>query len=249
MKHILQKIINLTGYHISRLPTPAKDFRHNPFLIQKKLLGHLNQPPVIFDIGAFTGQVTKEYLHIFPDAQLYCFEPYPFSFLQLKKNTLNKPNIQIFNKAVGAIEGRTKFHDNQFSQTNSVLPSLQASDEIWGKGLQTTRNILKIEMVTLDHFMEMQQLSKIDILKLDVQGAEYNVLEGAANALKNGKITLIYLEIMTIACYEGQKRLDEIFALLHSFGYELFDFYNYSYTKEGRLRCVDAIFTRREPQP
>jgi hypothetical protein len=59
-----------------------------------------------------------------------------------------------------------------------------------------------------------------------------------------GMINMIYTEIIMLPTYEGQIPFDETISLIRSFGFELFNFYNYSYTKKGQLRQVDAIFIK-----
>src|SRR6185312_11125048 len=103
---------------------------------------------------------------------------------------------------------------------------------------------IKIDSVTLDDFVSQNGIGKIDILKMDTQGTEYQILEGAYRCLQMKKIGLIYLEIITMNTYQKQKNLDEILLLLRINGFVLYNFYNLTYTNLGELRQVDAIFLR-----
>lgn len=93
--------------------------------------------------------------------------------------------------------------------------------------------------------MATQDIPAIDILKLDVQGAEPLVIEGAAKACRRGAIRLVYSEIITQPTYQGQKRFDEALAVFYNNGFDLYNIYNFSLTLDGRLREVDVIFTKR----
>ena len=81
----------------------------------------------------------------------------------------------------------------------------------------------------------------MDVLKLDVQGAEYSVLEGADALLSGGRIGVIYMEVIIAPTYVGQRRLVDYLALTSDKGYELFDLYNPT-RRNGRLIQSDIIF-------
>jgi hypothetical protein len=96
----------------------------------------------------------------------------------------------------------------------------------------------------LDSVISELQLPKIDILKLDVQGAEHLVMKGAGSACRERRINIIYSEIITQPTYVGQKRLDEALGVFYESGFDLHNIYNLNSSESGRLRQVDAIFTR-----
>jgi len=70
------------------------------------------------------------------------------------------------------------------------------------------------------------------------------VLNGAKNSLKKGIVNMIYTEIIMVPTYEGQIPFEETIKLIKSYGFELFNLYNFSLSKEGQLRQVDAIFIK-----
>ena len=63
-------------------------------------------------------------------------------------------------------------------------------------------------------------------MKLDVQGAEFAVLQGAQEVLSRQRVSLIYTEIILCPTHEQQHKLHEYLAFLDAHGYELLDFYN-----------------------
>ena len=115
---------------------------------------------------------------------------------------------------------------------------------IWGKGLLETIGTVDVEMTTLDNFVDENNIKKIDILKMDVQGAEFMVLNGAKKTFEKGIVNMIYTEIIMLPTYEGQIPFDETIKLIRSFGFELYNFFNYNLTDAGQLRQVDAIFIK-----
>lgn len=241
MKHIINKVAKSLGYQISRVSCDTI----NPFSEMKRLCSHIERP-VIFDIGAHHGQTAQLFRELFPKAEICSFEPFQESFNRLQLVTNNDPNIKVFNFGLSDRNGMLKFQSNPSSATNSLLPTDSNGPETWGKGLLETKRIVEAEFKTLDTVLIEEQIPKVDILKLDVQGAEHLVLKGADSAFAGGSVDLIYSEIITQPTYEGQKRLDEAIGAFYDCGFDLHNIFNLSLTKDGILRQMDVIFTRRK---
>ena len=233
---MLKAIFSKFGYKLVPLRHPTRQV----FEDQKALVR--GKPITIFDIGAHHGETSLLYNTLFKEPTIYAFEPFLASFEKLKKNTSGFNNINIFNTAIGNISGQVDFHVNNFSATNSILPTHPDSNINWGKGMLDTIETIKINSLILDDFIEQNKIDKIDILKLDTQGAEYNIIEGALKSIGQNIISLIYLEIIIMPTYKKQKFLDEILLLLRKNGFVLYNFYNYLFTDYGELLQVDAIF-------
>lgn len=249
MKKILNKILEQVGYKIIRLIQKSQNYSAkfwDAFEMQKYLTKENEQKVVIFDIGAFDGNTALKYKKLFPFSDIYSLEPFTESYELLVKNTAEYQDIISINKGVGAKEGVTEFNSNNFPQTNSLLKPHESGNKIWGDGLLDTAETIKVGLTTIDSLVKMYGIKKNDILRMDVQGAEYMVLEGAKKTLQNGLIEMIYTEIITLPTYEGQLCFDEMISLINSFGFKLFNFYNHSLTTNGELRQVDAIFIKSE---
>jgi FkbM family methyltransferase len=218
----------------------------NPFELQVKIIGDVKRPITIFDGGAFKGYVSLKYNKLFPNSTIHSFEPYPESFSTLKRNTLQHRNIKPYNKGLGEYVGISKFHSNNFAPTNSLLATHVEGDSNWGgEKILDTKEILDIELTTIDQIVEEENIKRIDILKLDVQGAEYQVMAGAKKTIEKGLIGLIYTEIITIPTYENQQELDEALKMFREYGFELFNTYNSGHTEDGRLQYIDAVFVKK----
>lgn len=240
LKPLIKKVFNTLDLEIKRnAPLLGQE---DCFDIQKKLLNKSNSV-VIFDVGAYTGETAIHYNNLFPKSQIYSFEPFPSSFSSLKENTTNYENIKIYNKGLGAYSGKSSFHSNGFAPTNSILATDSGAGSTWeNQDIMKTKNVIDIDLTTIDSIVEEEGIEKIDILKMDVQGAEHLVIEGAKRTIEKGLIDIVYAEIITMPSYKDQKRLDEIIEVYLSNGFELFNFYNYNYTKSGQLRYMDGIF-------
>ncbi len=216
---------------------------HDAFQVQKSLISRDNV--VVFDVGAHVGRVTTVYRAMFPSARIYAFEPFPESFALLTERTrADGARTSSYNLALADRKGRAVLNANVASLTNSLLASEVESHRYWGKGKLETSARLEVDTSSIDCFCEENCIDRIDILKLDVQGAEYAVLNGAQRMLANHRIALIFMEVIVAPTYQGQHKLHEYLGKLDSFGYELFDFYN-AVRCRSRLIQTDALFMSR----
>jgi len=247
MKKILNKILSNFGYKINKTSKGKVVLHSNntdAYKIQRHLINGYSNELTIFDIGAYVGDIALKYNQLFPRSTIFCFEPFPDSYSKLEKNTSSFKNIITINKGLSEHEGYSEFQINSSAPTNSIFKTDKLSELRWGKGLLETIDTIEVEMTTIDSFVKTESIDKIDILKMDVQGAEYMVLNGAKNTLKKGIVNMIYTEIILVPTYEGQIPFEETIKLIKSYGFELFNLYNFSLSKEGQLRQVDAIFIK-----
>lgn len=137
---------------------------------------------------------------------------------------------------------------NKSSATNSLLSTDPRAFESWNNSDVTeTIGEEKVDVSTVDGFLTShEEIEHVNILKLDAQGSEYAILRGAENAARAKRIDMIYLEMIIMPTYIGQKELDETLFLLRGFGFKLHNFFNPCFTNDGRINQVDAIFVREE---
>ena len=238
MKKLIKNVFSAFGLELAK-----KSKNENAFELQKKLVGKAKKPLTIFDVGAHVGNVSLKYNKLFPNSSIYSFEPFPESFSSLQQNTSQHKNIKIFNKGLGEYVGSSKFHSNIHEQTNSILATHEEANSNWGNtDMLNTKEVLNIELTTVDQVVAEENIKRIDILKMDVQGAEYKVMAGAKKIMEEEMISLIYTEIITIPTYQNQQKLDAVLKMYREYGFELFTIYNSGYTEKGRLQYIDAIF-------
>ena len=84
-------------------------------------------------------------------------------------------------------------------------------------------------------------IESIDILKIDVQGNELKVLQGAKRMLKEKRVKLIFTEISIAPNYKEQSEIDEVIKLLRENEYKIFNFFKMKH-KEGKLIECDVLF-------
>lgn len=150
-----------------------------------------NKETVIFDVGANVGNYTNEILKEFNNInfQLYSFEPSKDTFLDLKKHFENVPNLRLYNVGFGEKCGvKTLFYDKRQSGLASVYNRRLLHFNIKMK-LQES-----IKICTIDDFCKSNRIQKIDFLKLDVEGNEFDILKGAKKMIENDSIRFIQFE-------------------------------------------------------
>jgi FkbM family methyltransferase len=232
----IQNTVSRFGYELHRTPP-------EPFAVQRDLV--TASEPVIFDVGAFIGGVTRRYRQLFPQAQIHAFEPSPQSFALLQQNAADDGRTFLHNVAVADRTGTAALNLNAFAATNSILPTDDRGRLAWGAEVLETRERLEVQTVTVDTFCRENKIPHLDILKLDIQGAEYLALTGAREMLDRQAIGLIYTEMLMTPTYQGQHPFQDYLNFLTPLGYELLDIYHPS-RKRVRLIQTDIIFLNRE---
>jgi FkbM family methyltransferase len=137
--------------------------------------------PFIIDAGANIGIATLYFKKCYPKAKILCFEPDPNAFLMLQKNVFANQlqDVTLVNAALSNIEGKTDF----FGQLDVKNPDIRGNSIIAAWGMQrATSSSIKVNCVKLSSYIN----STVDFLKLDIEGAEQQVLKEIS-----GKIPLI----------------------------------------------------------
>jgi FkbM family methyltransferase len=233
VKKIIKRLIHLLGYDLVKYSHSKNGFLINWFRNRSGLL--------IFDVGAHYGESALNYMDLFNDVVVYSFEPSLNAFQELSK--IKKTNLKSFNLGLSNIEGEDNFHFNESDSTNSLLKLSKNAAQNWD--LPTLKSVGQenLKFTTLDRFLELNNLKKIDFLKLDVQGAEFMVLNGALETLRLKRIELIQIEYINIETYENAKSLDYYLDFLNQFDYKLISIFEISYSLEGKLLQFDMFFS------
>lgn len=199
---------------------------------------------VIFDVGGHYGETSEKLREFFPSATIHCFEPTPASFDIMQRRFADDPLHHAHRLALSDQTGKAVFTVNQTDSTNSLLATQEGVHEEWRTLVQTERTV-DVETRTLDEFCETQGITAIDILKLDVQGAENRVLRGARQMLARGAIQVVFLELIVTPAYVGQAEPGEVMTMLHQAGFGMVDIYDAS--RKGLLLLqFDVLFARPE---
>ncbi len=196
--------------------------------------------PVIFDVGACDGSTIYEFKQILPLSIIHSFEPFPESYENLVKVSHKFKDVHTYQIALSNTDTKDTFYVNKSKATNSLLKPTITKSFIDEHAIPEKQII--IQQRTLDDFILENNIVLIDILKLDVQGSELMVLQGAKNALSQNCIKYIYAEIWFLEGYENQPLYHDIASYLANFGYKPFGIYNIHYREDGHFLWGDAIF-------
>ncbi len=155
--------------------------------------------------------------------------------------------------------GKQEFHINVMPDCSSLLSmnpdaknyTRMVGDKyriIWGQICQPTRTV-EIDVTTLDELYTNRVIQMPHFLSLDVQGAEYDILEGASKALQ-GDLLGVVSEVEFRELYEGQKLFTDQYTLLKKHQFSLFELYKSEYwysgpiLGKGALMVAEAFFLR-----
>ena len=143
-------------------------------------------PSIIIDGGANIGDYSLFVNQFVPECKIYSFEPVNSTFQKLLENKKDHDNIIPVNKGL--------FKENCSSEIN-LFNSDEHSSIYDIQGLSYKSNQKQtIELIRGDDFMEENKIDFIDLLKLDIEGAEYDALLGFENSIRHGKIKAIQFE-------------------------------------------------------
>lgn len=240
IRPIIRRGLSSLGYELRRKPD-TYIWGVDPYTDQAELIRGTDMP-IIFDVGANIGQTAVKYRRDFPEATIYCFEPFIDSFLELKTKFMDDPLVKPQHIAIADVIGEHNFYVNHFSATNSLFPIDPRSEEYVSTQLTCNISTVIVPSVTLDSFCLERNISSIDILKMDIQGSEKIALKGADKLLSKKSVNIIYLELIFAPLYENQPSFHEIFEFLHGYGYRIFGFYDIVHGGEYGTLWADAIF-------
>ena len=200
IKKFVKKIVDLLGYRIINIKSQNKNFEVFSNLETFKKIVKLikDKKLIIFDIGTNHGQFIDLYLKIIKDLsihdyEIHCFEPNISLAEKLKK--LKNPNIFINNLAISNEVGEKKFFINDEDQKSSFYNFANHKGKVKEIIVKTT---------SIDEYCKLKNINKINIIKVDTEGAEPEVLEGSRKMIINDKVDCIYSELSLGKLYENR---------------------------------------------
>ena len=127
----------------------------------------LRAPKLIIDAGSHIGTSVSYFATRYPGARVVALEASPRTFSRLEKHVERLPNVEVLNVALGAGNGTAQFVERKASWESSFAPARDDEKSI------------PIPVSTLDSVLDRVGAERVDLLKLDIEGAEYDVLRAS----------------------------------------------------------------------
>ncbi|MEM8642492.1 MAG: FkbM family methyltransferase [Cyanobacteria bacterium P01_G01_bin.54] len=193
---------------------------------------------IVFDVGANHGQSAIRFANAFKSAQIFSFEPVSSNFQILSSKCASNPKIELIKKGIGKETGRFTIGLADCPGQHSLLLS----------DLSNRRET--IDVITIDDVIREYKLEKIDLLKIDVEGLEMEVLEGAESTLENNKIRFIYAEcIFEPNSLSPHTLFPELCNYLKQFNFAFFALYHESFHLATGSAMGNALFVNKQMLP
>jgi len=199
-------------------------------------------PSLVIDGGANIGQFARAVSDVFPDAEIHSFEPVSDVFAELEENLGRTKGVRLNRKGLGSEPRRTMIHVNAHRHSSSILDTMDSGGAKYGD-LRTERDE-EIEVTTLDVYLADVEKRGPWLLKLDVQGYEYEVLRGAEASLP--EFDAVLLEVGVRPTYAGELLLPDVLEFMRGKGFELDGVLDIGRDDERRIVQMDALFKRRD---
>lgn len=220
-------------------------YRNYHTALIEKLRPFVPKDGAIVDIGAHSGQFSKQFSQFVPNGKVYAFEPgeYALSLLQRVVRHNKFSNIRVTPAGIS----------NQKETRTLYLPVKKSGALGYGLSSLNPRrdaerqNFIeqKITLTTLDDFVSEQNITRIDAIKIDIEGWEFPALQGAKTTIAKYKPVLL-LEVDADHQLRAGHQPQEIFDFILPQGYVAFKVdYEKGYTVEPVLQFTgtsDYIF-------
>ena len=242
-----------------RIESPKNDTKSflelfNKFKPLKKLI---KKNATIIDVGCNVGDTINDFQNQFKCKKIYGFEPEKECIKKLKVRFKNKKNIEILNHALDNKTHKKYFYEHQNGNNLSGFYkiNLKSKDHIDLKNRKRSKkNIVEykktinkkvaVNTITLDHFIKRKKIKHINLLKLDTQGSEHRILQGAKKNLN--KIDVIITEIQFWDYYSHRSDFYNIEKIIRKH----FELYDISYIAKNpenfRTDYIDAIYVNKK---
>lgn len=157
--------------------------------------------PVIIDVGSNRGQSIQFFKSLFSDANIHGFEPNPKLFTLLTEKYGLDEHITLNNLGISQENTTLNFYENVMDETSTVeqlntdSEYFQKKARILGIGKEDMiKKVYPISVIKLGDYLKSKMILRIDIVKIDTEGHEYDCLKGLFSSLDKCLISYIQLE-------------------------------------------------------
>jgi FkbM family methyltransferase len=193
------------------------------------------------DVGAYRGSFTDAALAYWRPARIWLVEAHPECAAALRQKYRQHPNCKVINCAIASVSGEVELRVNESLGSSSLLPIRPESAAVFGQPL-AEREQIRVPAQSLDALFDAERIEQVDLMKVDIQGAESQLIQGGQNALQ--RVQQVYIEVTFVEQYSGSATFPELFELLRGSGFKLRSFSQGRLGADGTLAYADALFIR-----
>ena len=196
----------------------------------------------VLDIGANVGQYASLLRTAGFEGRIVSLEPLSSTFAQLQRRAAKDPFWTTINAGAGAEEGLAMINVSENSFSSSLLDLTDAHLEAAPESRVVTHE--KVQLTTVADLVREHDLDPTRcLLKVDTQGYEGPVFEGAGEHLR--AFRAVQVELSMVELYRGQRLYDDLVADLRDLGFALWSFETGISDDHGRLLQVDGLFLQQ----
>jgi len=186
-------------------------------IVSRVLNKFLTRASVIIDVGANVGAFTLQLAKIANSGRIIAIEPGPPTYARLLENLELNPDIQkivsVLQIGISDNAGKLYWAEDQNNRGNAGLLGAEG---------------IEVEVLTLDSIIENEGLKKLDFVKIDVEGMEYEVIKGGINSINKYRPVLYYETLEPFRDIRGFDLYGMIFNMLQKINYRHFYILNYN---------------------
>lgn len=199
-----------------------------------------NPDDVVLDVGANDGRTIFRIQWHLPSPRIHAFEPVSATFDTLSERTGEFANVTCHRLGMGAEPGEATIYLTERSVLNSLYPQWGALHGYHDGGSPQTE---QVSIETLDRFVDANGIDRVQFLKVDAEGHDLEVLKGADECLRDGRIDIIQVEAGFGVPGRQQPTLTQFQEYLTGFGYYLHGIYNQCCSTLAQLTGNDGSST------
>ena len=180
-KNLLYKLLSSNSKAYQKLSNDKK-FNH--------LIRNLSDSSVVLDIGANIGNVSSFILEK-KNSQVFAFEPNRLCFEIMKRRFIDDSRIKIYNVGISNFSGISNFYLHENSKGIEDFDYIESSSLMYKKDNVSKENSIKINVIHITEILS--KFSKIDLIKIDIEGSEYEIIPFLIS--EKNKITNVLCEL------------------------------------------------------
>jgi FkbM family methyltransferase len=153
----------------------------------RRMAKFIRKEDIVIDLGAHIGLGSIEFAHV--GRHVYAFEPNPDNFAKLRRNTRKYSNITVFEQAVSNESGKTQL----YFEPKEPEKYFEGATIIKGKSNIGYDRFVEVDAISADDVLKMIE-GPVALIKMDIEGAEYRVLDALIKSGQMDRIGKVYVE-------------------------------------------------------